>query len=82
MRVIYLSEQLPFLCADGDLKRREPMKCSVCSVKYISAVVKSGARGSGIAPTGQGCGGRSILGHSAAAGCRLRAPMVPKAERL
>jgi hypothetical protein len=25
--------------------------------------------------------GGPILGHSAAAGCRLRAPMVPKAER-
>ena len=25
--------------------------------------------------------GGPILGHSAATGCRLRAPMVPKAER-
>jgi hypothetical protein len=29
----------------------------------------------------EGVEGGPILGHSAATGCRLRAPMVPKAER-
>ena len=80
-RLRHLIRQLQRLRFGRRSEKLDPDQLNLALEDVEQAVAEIEAQQEKVDPALKRVEGGPILGHSAATGCRLRAPMVPKAER-